>query len=63
VAGADPEGGDWGDHPPKTYESNFIHPGPALPLGELGGCLGRWVKGGAKIRLCGSKSDVHQKRE
>jgi len=21
---------------------------PALPLGELGGCLGRWAKAGAK---------------
>ena len=25
VPGADPGGGDWGDRPPKTYESNFIH--------------------------------------
>jgi len=29
----------------------------ALPLGELGGCLGRWVKRGAekgqKIEICG----------
>jgi len=24
-AGADPGGSDWGDLPPKTYESNFIH--------------------------------------
>jgi len=29
VAGSDPAGmggwGDWGDHPPNTYGSNFIH--------------------------------------
>ena len=25
VSGADPGGSDWGDRPPKTYESNFIH--------------------------------------
>jgi len=30
---------------------------PALPLGELGGDLGRWTKGGAKIQVCGSESD------
>jgi len=24
-AGAEPEGGDWGNQPSKTYESNFIH--------------------------------------
>ena len=31
--------------------------GQALPLGELGGCLGRWEKGASKIQLCGSGSD------
>jgi len=30
---------------------------PALPLGELVGCLGRWAKGAPKIQLCGSESD------
>jgi len=30
---------------------------PALPLDELGGCLGRWAKGGTKIQLCGSESE------
>jgi len=30
---------------------------PALPLGELGGCLGRCAKRGAKIQMCGSESD------
>jgi len=25
-----------------------VAPGPALPLDELGDCLGRWIKGGAK---------------
>jgi len=24
-SGAVPGGGDWGDRPPKTYESNFFH--------------------------------------
>jgi len=32
---------------------------PALPLGELGGCLGRWATGGTKntVQLCSSESD------
>jgi len=30
---------------------------PALPLGKLGGCLGRWAKGSAELQLCGSESD------
>jgi len=29
---------------------------PALPLGELSGCLGRWAKRAPKIQLCGSGS-------
>jgi len=33
-----------------------VHSGAALPLGELGGCLWRWPKGGPKIQLCGSES-------
>jgi len=25
LSGVDSGGGDWGDRPPKTYESNFSH--------------------------------------
>jgi len=32
----------------------LLHAGPGLPLGELGGCLGRWAKRGTKKgpKLC-----------
>jgi len=36
---------------------------PALPLGELGGCLGNWIKEGAKIQFCGSESDERTPKE
>jgi len=32
----------------QLYLNAQLQPEPALPLGELGGCLGRWAKGGAK---------------
>jgi len=28
--------------------ANLLQPVPVLPLGEPGGCLGHWAKGGAK---------------
>jgi len=38
-----------------------VHPGPALLLSEVGGCLGRWAKGGArkdqKIELCSGRDE------
>jgi len=45
----------------------LIYAVPALPLRELGGCLGRWAKGGAKkdknIQLRGSESDERTPRK
>ena len=40
----------------------LVWAGPALPLGELGGCLGRQAKGGAKnASVVQEVTNVHQK--
>ena len=46
---------------PTTFANWTLSPVPAVPWGELGGCLGCWTKGGAKkdqkMQLFGSEND------
>jgi len=42
----------------RVHNIFALYSGPALPLGGLGGCLGRWAKKDQKIQTC-SWNDQH----